>query len=383
MTFVNYTFLAFAVAMASILGCGKKNATQNSLQIDMSSVKTERITATSVICSAKVVLNNAQSIKSKGFCVGISSNPSLDSSEIILKCKSNELESKISGLKPDTKYFVRAFVSIDAKTVYSAETSFITAKVIDDSNLLLGNPSFSVTDLLCDSNYLMVKPQYVISYSNRKHTPNWVSWHLSMVDIGDADRNDDFRGDNDIPQGWVKAIPEAYSKTGFDKGHMCPSADRTKTVGDNSATFYMTNMVPQSPKNNRVVWNQLEAYSRKLVSAGNELYIVAGTYGKGGTGGNGYAEYIGNGIEVPSSLWKIIAIIPNGDNDLGRVDGSARVIAVLIPNNQDCSSKPWYSYRVSVDSIERITGYDFFSNISDSIQDKIECVVDTVGITKN
>jgi endonuclease G len=265
----------------------------------------------------------------------------------------------------------------------STVTLMVTKNLEDNDNLLMGNPSFSEPITSCDTNFLMVKPQYTLSYNSKKRIPNWVSWHLSSNDIGEADRNDDFRGDAEIPAGWVKVVPDYYSKTGFDKGHICPSADRTSSVENNSATFLMTNMVPQAPKNNRVTWNQLEAYSRKLVDAGNELYIVAGVYGKGGTGANGYAEYIGNGVEVPKSLWKIIAIIPNGDNDLMRVTNSARIIAVIIPNNQDCSSNPWYRYRVSVDSIETLTGYDFFTNVSDSIQFHIESAVDTVNITKN
>ena len=259
----------------------------------------------------------------------------------------------------------------------------VTINLEDNDNLLMGNPSFSEPITSCDTNFLMVKPQYTLSYNNKKRIPNWVSWHLCKADIGEADRNDNFRGDAEIPVGWVKVVPDYYAKSGFDKGHICPSADRTSSVENNSATFLMTNMVPQAPKNNRVTWNQLEAYSRKLVDAGKELYIVAGVYGKGGVGANGCAEYIGNGVEVPKSLWKIIAIIPNGDNDLMRLANSARIVAVIIPNNQDCSVNPWYSYRVSVDSIETITGYDFFSNISDSIQFQIESKLDTVSISKN
>lgn len=259
-------------------------------------------------------------------------------------------------------------------------TLMVTQNLEDNDNLLMGNPSFSEPITSCDTNFLMVKPQYTLSYNNKKRIPNWVSWHLCKDDIGDADRNDNFKGDSDIPSGWLKVTPDFYTKSGFDKGHMCPSADRTRNASDNSATFLMTNMVPQAPKNNRVTWNQLEAYSRKLVGKGSELFIIAGIFGKGGFGANGYAESLGNAVEVPASLWKVIAILPDGDNDIERINGSTRVVAVLIPNNQDCSSKPWHSYRVSVDSIESITDYDFFSNISDSIQAIIEPVVDSISI---
>lgn len=373
-------FIVFIFILLGNLGYGQKRAKQKKIQIEINSPSITKVTAVSAFCSAKLSIKDSLQIISKGFCWSLEKNPTINSSKLVLDGKSSLLEGKLIGLIPGSKYYVKAFVTVGNRTIYSAETLLVTQSLADNSNILMGNPSFSEPITSCDSNYLMVKPQYTLSYNNKKRIPNWVSWHLSKEYIGEAERNDDFRGDAEIPFGWVKVVPDYYAKSGFDKGHMCPSADRTRNTTDNSATFLMTNMVPQAPKNNRVTWNQLEAYSRKLVSVGNELYIVSGIFGKGGYGANGYAEYIGNGVEVPASLWKVIAIIPNGDNDIERINGSTRVVAVLIPNNQDCSSKPWHSYRVSVDSIESITGYDFFSNISDSIQVIIEPVVDTLRV---
>ncbi len=85
-------------------------------------------------------------------------------------------------------------------------------------------------------------------------------------------------------------------------------------------------------------------------------------------------------IIVPAKTLKIIVVIPNGDNDIHRIDTSTKVIAVLMPNDQNCSQKKWYEYRVSVDSIESFTGYDFLSNVPKETQKVIEAKVDNFEI---
>ncbi|MCX7922530.1 MAG: DNA/RNA non-specific endonuclease [Clostridia bacterium] len=267
-------------------------------------------------------------------------------------------------------------LTIAVSVVLGFGTLSVSAAVSDNDHMALGNPSNAVTDITSPNNYLMMKSQYDLSYNNTKHIPNWVSWHLYSGDIGSTSRQDDFRSDTSLPSGWYRTVPSDYTYSGFDKGHMCPSADRTSSVTNNSATFLMTNMIPQAPKNNQVTWANLETYARNLVSQGNELYIISGPYGQGGTGSNGYKTTIGNGIVVPSKTWKVIVVIPNGDNDLSRITTSTRVIAVLMPNDQTCSNNPWGYYRVSVDSLESLTGYNFLSNIPETIQTTLESKVD-------
>ncbi|HEX9060491.1 MAG TPA: DNA/RNA non-specific endonuclease [Clostridia bacterium] len=246
----------------------------------------------------------------------------------------------------------------------------------ENDNMGLGNPSSATTSTSNANNYLMVKPQYTLSYNNSKHEPNWVSWHLCSSDIGSVSRQDSFRPDTTLPSGWYEVTGSEFSGSGFDRGHMCPSADRTSSVTNNSATFLMDNMIPQAPKNNQITWENLESYCRQLAQSGNELYIISGGYGKGGTGSNGYMTTVGNGVVVPAKTWKIIVVLPQGDNDISRIKTSTRVIAVLMPNDQTCSSHPWSYYRVSVDTIESLTGYDFLSSIPASIQSVIEAGVD-------
>ena len=264
--------------------------------------------------------------------------------------------------------------SSQAEPSLSTETP--PATVADNDNLALGNPSGATSSTSNANNYLMIKPQYDLSYNNSKHEPNWVSWHLDSSDLGSTSRQDDFRADTTLPSGWYRVIASEFSGSGFDRGHMCPSADRTSSVANNSATFLMTNMIPQAPNNNQITWANLETYSRTLISSGNELYIISGGYGTGGTGSNGYMTTVGNGVVVPAKTWKIIVVLSNGNNDINRITTQTRVIAVLMPNNQTCNSQPWGNYRVTVDSIEALTGYDFLSSVPASIQNIIEASTD-------
>ncbi len=235
-------------------------------------------------------------------------------------------------------------------------------------HLTMGNPSNATANASFPTNYLMEKTQYALSYHRDNGTPNWVSWHLATSWFGSTPRQDDFRADTTLPAGWYRVGGSSYSGSGYDRGHMCPSADRTSSVANNSATFLMTNMIPQAPDNNQQSWASLETYCRTLANSGNELYIISGGYGFAGTIDSGR-------VAIPTHTWKVIIVIPNGTNDVSRVTGSTRVISVFVPNQNGISSD-WRTFRVSADYIEGVTGNDFFSNVSTSIQSQIESVID-------
>ncbi|OQP65401.1 endonuclease [Niastella vici] len=246
----------------------------------------------------------------------------------------------------------------------------------DDDNMLMGNPSGATNDVANYTNYLMVKTYYTESYHRDRGTPNWVSWHIQASDLGSTTRQDDFRADATLPSGWYQVGNTSYSGSGFDRGHNCPSGDRTASVAANSSTFLMTNMIPQAPTNNQQTWANLESYTRSLVTAGSEVYVIMGSYGTGGTGSSGTVNTIDNGhVTVPNRIWKVIVVLSNGSGDLSRVTTSTRVIAVNTPNINTTNSD-WKTYRTSVDAIESATGYDLLSNVSTSIQSVIEAQVD-------
>ncbi|MGI4872853.1 MAG: DNA/RNA non-specific endonuclease [Janthinobacterium lividum] len=244
-------------------------------------------------------------------------------------------------------------------------------------HITLGNPSGAATDLNQPTNYLLAKSQYYVSYNRDQGKPNWVSWHLDTSWLGSAARQNNFAADATLPASWYQVTPGSYTNSGFDRGHNCPSADRSATVADNSATFLLSNMMPQAPNNNQQTWAKLEDYCRTLVGQGYECYIICGSYGTGGTGDNGYATTFDQGrVTVPAHCWKVVVVLPVGSNDATRVTTSTRVIAIDTPNNNSVTSS-WGTYRTSVDAIEAATGLDLLSAVPSTVQQTIEARTDT------
>lgn len=243
-----------------------------------------------------------------------------------------------------------------------------------DNNMALGNPSGAITSVVAMNNHLIVHPQFTMGYDNSRGSARWVSWHLSMAWRGNAERCDCFEPDPLIPPGYFAAWTGHYTNTGFDRGHLCPSEDRDGSDADNATTFRMSNIIPQAPQMNQQTWADMEAFARDLASDDNELYIMAGGYGQGGTGSQGSNTAIAGGsITVPARCWKVMVVIPEGGNDLQRIttDG-ARVIAVDIPNTQSAVNLDWYDYRVSVDAIEASTGLDLLDLLPADVQEVLE-----------
>ncbi|RYG54860.1 MAG: DNA/RNA non-specific endonuclease [Chitinophagaceae bacterium] len=246
------------------------------------------------------------------------------------------------------------------------------------THLIAGIPDKSSADQNNKNHFTISKAGYTLSYNNSTGVANWVAWHLSPDWKGNAPRCNCFESDSEIPSGFFRARSSDYIGTGFDRGHMCPSEDRDRTARDNQATFLMTNILPQAPGLNQGAWKDLEEYCRELIGTNKELYIIAGGMGKGGTGLKGAAETIAGGkITVPAFFWKIIVVLEQGEKDSQRINGETRVIAVLIPNVNDAGKKPWQVYRVPVDAVERITGYDFFNQLSLQLQQQLESAPDT------
>jgi endonuclease G len=255
------------------------------------------------------------------------------------------------------KYIYSVLLLLFVSFTISAQTS---------NQLVLGNPSEAETDLNESNNYLVTHADYILSYNNDRGAANWVFWHLESSDIGKAERTNAFAPDTTLPKEWW-VLPTAYSGSGYDRGHLCPSKDRSDTEERNKQTFLMSNMQPQVPKLNQQTWKYLEDYTREIVGKDNEAYIYAGCYGVNGK--------IKDKITIPTNCYKIIVVLPVGDDDLKRVDNTTRVIAVNMPNDATISER-WRTYLTTVDDIEAKTGYDFLSEVSKKIQKSIESKID-------
>lgn len=120
-----------------------------------------------------------------------------------------------------------------------------------------------------------VDSRYSVEYDTALKIPRRVTWDLCAADIGTVKRISSmkFYQDDDIPGSTAK--PSDYTRTGYDRGHMCPAADRSSSRQAMMATFSMANIAPQVPALNRGAWKRIEDASRKYAKAGYPLTIVA------------------------------------------------------------------------------------------------------------
>lgn len=211
---------------------------------------------------------------------------------------------------------------------------------------------------------LIKRDGYAISYNSSRKIPNWVAWQLSKDWLGSAPRKNNFREDEGLPSGVKGPKLADYRGSGYDRGHMCPSADRTKTEQMNSETFLLTNMIPQEADVNRGPWVKFESWCRGQVDKGKVLYIYAGA--------SGQKEKIGSGVTAPMYCWKVVLIAPKSDTNPAEITKDTEVIAIDMRNVDGVKKDDWRDYVTSVDSIEQVTKLDFFKNVDQGIQNTIE-----------
>lgn len=234
-------------------------------------------------------------------------------------------------------------------------------------HLVLGNPTKAKSDATMKDNFLIEREQYALSYNNDKGTPNWVAWQVSKDWLGDVDRHS-FKQDKSLPAAFYQVKITDYKKSDYDRGHLCPSADRNKSTTDNKATFLMSNMIPQRAALNRGPWKKLESYCRDLVRRGNTICIYAGGYGQ--------QKKLKGKIVAPKRCWKVIVILPKKDANADDITEDTRVIAVDMPNHKTIWSQDWTMYLTTVDSIEDKAEIDLLANVPDDVEEKIESSVD-------
>ncbi|HEX8692235.1 MAG TPA: DNA/RNA non-specific endonuclease [Longimicrobium sp.] len=211
---------------------------------------------------------------------------------------------------------------------------------------------------------LLSKRTHYVSYNCARGRPNWVSWNLNKTHYGDAPRSTSFYSDATLPSGCYRVVSSDYTNSGYDRGHMVRSEERTWSIDDNKQTFLMTNIVPQYHDLNGGPWARFEQYLQDLAQNQNkEIYVIAGATGNRGTL-NGAGK-----VQIPTYTYKIALIMPYGQG-LANVTStsSITVIAVDMPNNTGILSAPWTSYTTTVDDLEFYSGYNFLDKLPDSIE---------------
>lgn len=197
-------------------------------------------------------------------------------------------------------------------------------------NVAAGLPKQGLRRSAASGDVYLSREQFVVSFDSKAKIPAWTSWQLVNRDVGKVDRGNEFRSDDilntylEVRSKELGVTPEDYRGTCFDKGHQSPSADRTRTPRDNDATFYMSNMAPQTSFLNRRIWKDLEEHSRDLVRKdGRKLQVYAGPILRDGREGIGRQK----DIQVPEAFYKVIAVY---DDD--SATSPMGYIAVIMPN---------------------------------------------------
>ncbi|PLR54746.1 DNA/RNA non-specific endonuclease [Vibrio parahaemolyticus] len=227
--------------------------------------------------------------------------------------------------------------------------SFPTLAETCGQHLDKGIPSSNSDQFLC-------RDGYAVGYNYNTKNADWVAYHITAESVNITNkRSNAFQEDTEMPD-YARSTLSDYKGSGYDRGHLAPSATMDFTQESMKQSFLMSNMSPQLPGFNRVGWRVLEEHVRDLANEYNELYVVTGPIYQGNEG------TIGNGVAIPSAFYKVI-LDPSFDE----------AIAFIVPH-RDISSSELANFITTIDEVERQTGLDFFAQTPDSIEDNMESV---------
>ena len=209
-----------------------------------------------------------------------------------------------------------------------------------------------------DNKYPVIHHKYFsLAYDPASGQAVWVGYTLSAgMTEKSADRKScSFKADPLVANNRVE--PSDYTRSGYDRGHLCPAGDMSFDIQALTETFYMSNMSPQDPSFNRGIWKKLEETIRLWALRDREIIIITGGSLKYTSG------YIGKStkIAIPRYFYKII---------LDYKEPDIKAIAFVLKN--EASSGSLEQFVVSVDSVENMTGVDFFCNLPDDTENRIE-----------
>lgn len=193
-----------------------------------------------------------------------------------------------------------------------------------------------------------------VTFVPRTHIPQYVSWVLTADHTDGPNGRTKFATD---PYVVGSADPQDYTRSGYDRGHMAPAADFKWSREAMTDCFYMTNIAPQHPYLNQHPWQTLEKKCRQRADRDSAVVIITGP-----VPGEEPLGYIGaNRIPVPRRYFKVV-LSPYADPPMS--------VGFVMPNSADCPGMQQTA--MTVDEVEKITGYDFFSALPDDIEDTVE-----------
>ena len=234
-----------------------------------------------------------------------------------------------------------------------------TQEIIQESNKQVDSSRMEIPLTKSEQGQIIQRTGYTLSYDAKNKTPQWVAWELTKEETrGNEERTNEFQPDPDVIG--AKVLTYDYSHSGYDRGHMAPAGDMKWNKKAMEESFYMSNICPQDHNLNTEDWNDLEMKCREWARRYGKVYIVCGPIYNGKRN-----EYIGeHRVKVPDAFFKVILI--NKEN-------KQRALGFLFEN--ESGERPLEEYLTPVDSIEKLTGMDFFSALPDNIENKLEAEV--------
>ena len=225
-------------------------------------------------------------------------------------------------------------------------------------HLDVGLPSEQPDQVLC-------RDGYAVGYNFQTKNADWVAYHITAESVNASfKRSNSFKEDSELPD-YARSTLADYSGSGYDRGHLAPSATMDFSQDSMKQSFLMSNMSPQLPGFNRVGWRILEEHVRDLANEYNELYVVTGPIYQGNE------STIGNNVIIPSAFYKVI--LDPAFNE---------AIAFIVPH-RDVSSSELASFVTTIDAVEQQTGLDFFSLIANSTEESMEAQLWEMWPTSN
>lgn len=199
------------------------------------------------------------------------------------------------------------------------------------------------------------KKGFLLGYNYSYRQAVWVAYTLTAENLQakQVRRRDKFRADPEVKNHPVH--PKDYARSGFDKGHLAPAADMTYSLPSMENSFLMTNISPQIPGCNRGIWKRVENQVRRWAIKEEKLYIITGPIFPKNPPIMGKTA-----IPVPEAFYKVILDLTP----------PMKMIGFIVPNKT--SKCRIASFAASVDEVERITGYDFFSELEDELENRLE-----------
>lgn len=199
---------------------------------------------------------------------------------------------------------------------------------------------------------------YTLSFNREHNEPNWVAWELTADEAeGDVPRADDFLPDPQVPEPH-RVTTEDYKGSGYDRGHMVPAADMKWSAKAMSECFYMSNICPQNHSLNAGPWSTLEKACRRWARQEGSVYVVCGPVFKGNR-----QKTIGKRlrITVPDGFFKVVLSLRKGQE---------KAIGFYYANR--AGKRTLEQAAMTVDEVEELTGIDFFVNVPDGLEQRVE-----------